>query len=225
MQTDTELVLGLWSDLRWRHHGAGMLQAYLPLAHAGRQSRVHIWHRSLLKPGIVKGGAKHNHRFHLRSQVLHGVLMNSVLVPVPDPDGDHQLWRIEGASNRAQATLVAEERVRVVERKASCYEAGHSYSLLKWDYHWGRQPTPDDVHSVLMKNVAITLMTITLVDMVDKEGGAGAPRKGDGKWARLLCPHGFQPVHAFEDQMEHEEERVEHYRSLIDDARSYLEAS
>lgn len=218
LNTDLNEVLQVWDRLEWRHHGAGMLQAYLPHEDpdywdvVARQvpRRVHIWHRSLLVPGIVEGGAKHNHRFHLRSLVVHGTLLNTVLVPVSDAEGDYQLWRIEGASNRAQAVLVPEDRVRVVEYGTTVYNAGDSYALLKWDYHWGRQTSSG------------TSMAITLVDIVDKEGGPGAPRKGTGKWARLLCPYGVQPVHAFEDQMSNEAERARDMLQLVTEAHQIL---
>lgn len=209
-------ILNWWPALDWRHHGAGLLQAYMPapsgiegldVGHPGFPQRVHIWHPALITPGIDVGGAKHNHRFHLRSTVLHGKLLHSSLTVVADQSGDHQLWRIEGASNRAQARLVGEERVRVTTSRTVTYCEGHSYALLKWDYHWARPVS--ELHS----DVAITL-----VDMVEKEGSAGAPRKGEGKWARLVCPVGVQPVHAFED-----DEEMATFKPFVGFAKAILE--
>ncbi len=221
MQFEKRLVLAAWDRLEWRHHGAGMLQAYLPedtypMGATERElKRVHIWHRSLVKPGIVEGGAKHNHRFHLRSLVLHGSILNTVLKPRYDEAGGYQLWRIEGASNRAKATLVKEDRVTVVEHGTQRYHAGQEYALLKWDYHWGRQTEWADIGG--HGNGAFT---VTLVDMVEKEGTGGAPRSNEGKWARLLCPVGFEPVHAFEEQMQREQEIQ--FTRLIGNAREAL---
>ncbi len=57
----------------WRHNGQGMLQAYL-FEGMGTEARIHIWHPDLRSEGIVSNGLEHDHRFHMRSTVLTGMI-------------------------------------------------------------------------------------------------------------------------------------------------------
>lgn len=43
-------VRAAFPSLSWRHHGIGVLQAYL-VEDADPEVRVHVWHPSLVKPG------------------------------------------------------------------------------------------------------------------------------------------------------------------------------
>lgn len=61
--------------LKWRHHGIGVLQAYLREGD-GVEHRLHIWSRSLIKPGIDVSGDAHDHRFDMVSHVLSGSVAN-----------------------------------------------------------------------------------------------------------------------------------------------------
>ena len=55
--------------LRWRHHGLGMLQAEL-----SESLRVHVWHPSLVSPGMVWPRCVHDHRFDIGSVVVVGAV-------------------------------------------------------------------------------------------------------------------------------------------------------
>jgi hypothetical protein len=68
-------VEALESGLEWRHHGIGVLQAYISEGE-GVEHRLHIWSRSLLKSGINASGDAHDHRFDMISHVLFGVVQN-----------------------------------------------------------------------------------------------------------------------------------------------------
>lgn len=189
LRVTTYAVLRAWESLHWRHHGTGLLQAYINM-----QMRVHVWHRDLLLPGMEDSGAKHNHRFHLRSMVLLGSLTHSRLTLTDDLIGDHQVVEIVGASNR-DATMVPRQRVRVAESVVERFTTGDQYEVPIWDFHWARQE-PDDAP-----------ITVTLVSMTDK---VDAP-------ASLVCPVGTMPVHAFSHKVD-----LELMRPLLDKAECLL---
>jgi hypothetical protein len=72
--------------LEWRHHGIGVLQAYLSEGE-GVEHRLHIWSRSLLKPGISASGDAHDHRFDMVSHVLFGAVLNEGWALTESPRG------------------------------------------------------------------------------------------------------------------------------------------
>lgn len=74
---ERKLVLALLPHLSWRWHGIGTLQGYVHESAEGRELRVHIWNRGLMLPGILVSGNAHNHRFTLRSMILHGELAHT----------------------------------------------------------------------------------------------------------------------------------------------------
>lgn len=61
--------------LKWRHHGIGVLQAYV-LENEPVEHRLHIWSKSLIKDGITGAGDAHDHRFDMVSHVLFGTIMH-----------------------------------------------------------------------------------------------------------------------------------------------------
>lgn len=186
-----DLVVGSWDELKWRHHGTGMLQAYITI-----DMRVHVWSRSLLVPGMTNSGAKHNHRFNLRSEILVGSLTHDRPSLVAHDDGDHQVVQIVGASN-TDADLKMCERVHIQVTESKQFETGDIYEVPKWAFHWARQ-----THS----NAPVT---VTLVHLGEKERD---------RYASLVCPHGTTPVHAFDHRVEPGE-----YLSILGDAREGLE--
>lgn len=84
------MVARLIPHLEWRHSGLGALQAYVREGDVD-ELRVHLWHDSLMAPGIDLNGSVHDHRFNLDSTVLLGDLSHVEHEPVPDPAGE---WRI-----------------------------------------------------------------------------------------------------------------------------------
>lgn len=79
------IIAGLVSQLlrsphlKWRHHGIGLLQAYIvEEASAGDvEQRIHVWHPSLRLPDMDDSGLIHDHRFDLESQVLLGTIRDT----------------------------------------------------------------------------------------------------------------------------------------------------
>ena len=99
-------IQALFGSLTWRHHGGGMLQAYLPELKTGQHAgvpRLHVWHPSLLLPGMVHGGAMHDHRFNFKSTVLAGLLLHSRLTVRPSYSGGWSMCR----SSRRCASPIA----------------------------------------------------------------------------------------------------------------------
>lgn len=72
--------------LAWRHHGIGVLQAYISEGD-GVEHRLHIWSRSLLKGGIDASGDAHDHRFRMVSHVLVGRVHHEEWLLSPNPLG------------------------------------------------------------------------------------------------------------------------------------------
>lgn len=68
--------------LRWRHHGIGVLQAYLD-EHEGVERRVHIWDPSLVLPGMERSGGIHDHRFDMTSFVVLGEMQHTEIAVQP----------------------------------------------------------------------------------------------------------------------------------------------
>ncbi len=111
-----------FEDLKWRHHGLGMLQAEL-----SDSLRVHIWHPKLRTPEMRGLRAVHDHRFSFESAVLVGAItdvpydvrqhdgarLGGKPVPLVDPpsaplmgDGswvETKCWQIKHAEIQADA--------------------------------------------------------------------------------------------------------------------------
>jgi hypothetical protein len=85
--------------LKWRHHGIGVLQAYL---HEGdHETRVHIWHPSLVLAGFdATNGLVHDHRFSFDSYVLLGAVYNEEFSFSRDSEGE---WVKYGVTNARKA--------------------------------------------------------------------------------------------------------------------------
>lgn len=175
-----EHLLSIWNMLEWRHHGIGMLQAYVP----GKDIRVHIWHPSLARPGMVTSGAMHNHRFGFKSTILCGSILHSYLRTQESAAGAHQLFHIENASRGRDSDLVAGPRVTLTMEPDQVFGDGRCerYYIGKWSFHWARPHLG---------------LAVTWVEIHDKD---------ESKPASMVCPYGIKPVHAFTHQRDAENE-------------------
>lgn len=169
-----EHLISLWGSLEWRHHGTGMLQAYLQGEFA--DVRVHVWHPRLVLPGMVTSGAMHNHRFGFKSTVLAGSIAHSFLRTRESAAGAHQLFSIANASKGRDCDLLPGARVTLTMEPDEVFGENRSYYIGKWAFHWARP------HHGL---------AVTWVQIADKEMD---------KTASLVCPYGTTPVHAFTHQ-------------------------
>lgn len=125
--------------LEWRHHGIGVLQAYL-VEGEDVEHRLHIWSRSLLKSGIEESGDAHDHRFDMKSHVLFGVVF-------------HERWRLDESSFGTWTTMTlvharaagAEQKwhapMAPTGKRYSCYSntiqirAGEYYTFPAQQFH------------------------------------------------------------------------------------------
>lgn len=169
-------ILGAWGGLNWRHHGTGMLQAYLP---GSTTERVHVWHWKLIRPGMRDSGAMHNHRYALESTVLAGSIVHTDLEVDQDGAGDHWLWRIAAASKSRDVDLVKVHRCNVHRHNTRMVHAGETYRVEKWAFHHA-EPS------------ALTAVTYVRLEDKDEDGAA-----------LLLAPDGTTPVAAFQDDTEY----------------------
>lgn len=170
-------------DLVWRHHGIGVLQAYIR-ENVEPEVRIHLWHPDLVRPGIGDAGSVHDHRFDLVSTVVHGSIVENVLHEDSHfPHGRMNAWR----AGSWQPWHVQNARAAGAERgfDGECHPIGAPIEALAErrlhvagdTYTLGRHV----FHETVVDELAITVCT-----MFRKEGQA-----------RLLVPVGKEPVHAF----------------------------
>lgn len=167
------------NSLSWRHHGIGCLQAYL---HEGdTETRIHIWHPSLLMPGMgPETGLVHDHRFGFDSYVVLGAIYNEEFTFITDDENGE--WVMHGVTHARKAKqetgdynaplgLEDETAYRAV-RLGKWHQEGNCYSMK-----------PRDFHLTIANRLAVTIIVKTaLVD-----GSARIARKADKEL-----------VHAFE---------------------------
>lgn len=171
------LVLSAWPGLRWRHHGIGLMQAYLP----GRDDvRLHVWHPSLETAGMVDSGAMHDHRYSFLSTVLLGEVHHHELMLRASRYGTHEVYTVVNAS---------QGKYDVPQRASVGFEGGpERYNLDHLCYAWrpGTAYTFDEgaFHHGFSRGLAVSL--------VRRYGFRDS-------LARLLAPVGTTPVHAFQE--------------------------
>ena len=170
------LQLMMGDEIRFRHHGIGVLQGYVT-ENCEPEIRIHVWSKVLLKPGIDVSGDIHDHRFDMVSHVLHGAVIHEELDETPDPNGDHVMMSLTHARAAAGTdyhgpTTPLDGRYSV-KRKRHVICAGDSYSFPQANFH--HSPMHDGT-------LAITV--------VEKHHQSEIP-------ARLLYPVGKEPVMAF----------------------------
>lgn len=171
-----DLIIGLWPNLAWRHAGFGALQAYIREGEE-RELRVHLWHPSLIKPGIEESGLCHDHRFHMRSSVIVGTIFQIDFELTPNAEGGWETHKVLHAREAmARGGSFHHDPMPTGERfyrKMRSYEVnqGMVYTFEKFAFHETRA-----------EGVTITLVEKTAQEDVN---------------ARILAPFGKPIVHAF----------------------------
>lgn len=145
------LVLKLLPHLTFRHHGIGLLQAYI--AEGEREEcRLHVWHSRLVVPGKMESGGSHNHRFDLTSSVLVGAIHHTFLRPVSDAEGAYRMATVNPARSvlggGKGAELSALPGSFSLEHADHVIPAGSRYAFPKRAFHraFARGPTITLVH-------------------------------------------------------------------------------
>jgi len=177
------LVAKIFPSLQWRHHGIGVLQAYVA-ENVEPEIRVHVWSRKLLKPGMDESGDIHDHRFMMVSHVLTGVVGHEEVIPEVKTGGGWRMMQLtharaakESAYHGPTTELPGEFDVRT---NTMFIPTGHSYRYPAQRFH--RSPLPLDD-----ERVAVTV--------VEKWQQSDAP-------ARILYPIDKPPVMAFGHDMD-----------------------
>lgn len=138
----------LLSDMKWRHHKIGLLQAYVFEADAGvgMEMRIHVWHPDLCLSD-EDSGRTHDHRFRLRSTVLLGAMHDTEVdlthewerQSQPPPDELYQMWEIQNARKAAAGgehwVKLASDKVYSVRRTPHVYSMGSTYSYPPRKFH------------------------------------------------------------------------------------------
>ncbi len=173
------MVLPLLSTVKWRHHGIGVLQAYVR-EDAQPEIRIHIWSKKLLKPGMDLSGDVHDHRFDMVSHVLYGAVAHESWIETPDEKGDHEMMTLTHARAAAETDYHGPTKPLTgryfVDRQLYLIEAGKTYTFPAKKFH--RSPFLD----YIFNDVVVTC--------VEKHRQQEAP-------ARLLYPVHTPPVMAF----------------------------
>lgn len=172
----TDMLVAIWPSLKWRHAGFGALQAYIREGDA-RELRVHIWHPSLIKPGIEESGLCHDHRFRMRSSVLAGEIIQTEFHLEPDSNGDWETLRVLHAREAMERGGPFHHDPMPTgdyfHRTAQVYtvQAGAGYTFEKFAFH--------ETHA---QGVTVTLVEKSFQEDVN---------------ARILAPRGKPVIHAF----------------------------
>lgn len=122
-------------SIQWRHHGVGMIQAYVDEGRS-RETRLHVHHPMLRYDDIVEHGDIHDHRFDFTSAVLTGQL-NHMVFDVEGP-GEYEVCTVVP---RRQQNAGEADFIRVGEPRAlqlaghAAYKAGTRYTFPKRVLH------------------------------------------------------------------------------------------
>lgn len=179
-----DMLVALWPQLQWRHAGFGALQAYIREG-TSRELRCHIWHPSLVKPGIEESGLCHDHRFNMRSSVLAGKIIQTEFSLRRDDAGEWETLRVlharEAMARGGSFHHHPEPTGEYFRRIANVFsvEAGAGYTFDKFAFHETRADG----------------ITVTLVEKSEQED----------VHARILAPRGMPVVHAFTETQAPEE--------------------
>jgi len=167
--------------LEWRHFGVGALQAYL-FEGPSYEQRLHIWHESLIAPGIRGFGDMHNHRFSFTSNVLCGAIDDRRYNVTDSPEGDCDVYQVVNAREQKQltgkfdgnVTLNRRANVELDVRHSRIWQSGSTYEFPRGAFHATRA-------------IGTTVTLVTKYDV--------AP----GQRAEIVVPHGSTLIHAFDE--------------------------
>lgn len=177
------LALRTMEGMTWRHHGIGVLQGYLGEG-ADVETRMHIWSRRLLKPGMDISGDAHDHRFDMVSHVLCGTIAHEELSPCYSDSGDHKMMALTharaAADNKFHGPTTELSGSYRVFRHMMKIDAGQTYRFPAQHFH--RSPLLGG-----LDDVAVTV--------VEKHRQQDVP-------ARILYPAAHPPVMAFGHDMD-----------------------
>ncbi len=175
-----DLLVAQWRHLDWRHAGFGALQAYIAEETTDHpdELRVHVWHPSLVRPGIAESGLCHDHRFDMRSVVLAGRVCQVEVDAVRDAGGDWQTSRVvharEAMARSGSFHMAPEPTGERYHRSLQRFwiATGTGYRFPRYAFHETHVEAP----------------TVTLVRKSNQSDAR----------ARILHPHGAPVVNAFE---------------------------
>ena len=147
------MVRRLLPTLTYRHHGIGLLQAYLAEGEHN-ECRVHLWDPRLEVPGKLESGGSHNHRFHMTSHVLLGAVHHTFLLPTADREGFYSMAVV----NPARSVLGGEKGSELVPLPGLYSITGaHHVIVAGQRYTFAHRA----FHCAIAKELTITLVTKT----------------------------------------------------------------
>jgi hypothetical protein len=189
-------VLGhaiLSPKLQWRHHGIGVMQAYL---HEGdHETRVHIWHPHLVLPQFTpENGLVHDHRFGFTSFVMLGAIYDEEWDLEEDNGGEWQVHTTQNARSfreqhgeqyGAHTDINPEDARRyTVRRTGQWHQQGKSYDIEAREFHMTR----------------VQELTVTLVIKTSFVDG----------YAKIVTKRGSTLINAFDHKETGTQRYIEH---------------
>jgi len=190
----SRLLLG-GDTLRWRHHGIGLLQAYVMESTVARapEYRLHVWHPEL-RFVDEDSGMIHDHRFALESQVLLGAIHDTEVVlhrgdkgwVVPRPV--YQMWEVE---NARQAAASGDAWVKKLEWGTTTTVDGSPFCTIDMIPHIYRMGSRYTYPARKFHRSETRELTVTLCKKLRQEN---VP-------ARILAREGAVPKHGIGEPM------------------------
>jgi hypothetical protein len=145
------------SALRWRHHGIGLLQAYM--LQGSVEYRLHVWHPEL-RFVDDDSGMIHDHRFRLDSWVLCGAIHDTKIVLHPNDKGwilprpVYQVWEVENARKTEESgegwVRKVDSELYTISETPNIYAEGARYGYPSRMFHRSE-----------VKDLTVTLCTKT----------------------------------------------------------------
>lgn len=184
--------------LEWRHHGIGLLQAYL---HEGEdETRIHIWHPQLVLGEFNdENGLVHDHRFGFKSVILLGNLYNEIFESLV-------IWNTSYGPEDWHAldhwVMYECEHARSAKEKTGAYNmplGRHN----EWEYRvtrkgeWINAGQTYEMHPRVFHNTTSKELTVSLIHKRSVVTGS----------ARILAKKKVELVHAFSRSKPYEEFR------------------
>ena len=178
------MVHHLIPTLKWRHNGLGLLQAYVQEG-TSTELRIHVWHPSLRREGIVDSGLLHDHRFDLTSYVLVGQIIQREYELFEN--NAFGTWQLHEVVHAREASNRHGTNDGLVSGLPTLYHAVYETRVIQAG---DRYKFPKEhFHGSFIDGLAVTV--------VRKSNQTEKP-------ARILAPYGKPVVHAFAETLPEE---------------------
>lgn len=172
-----------------RVHATGFAQLYVE-----PDKRLHVWTDWLLEhaPDITQIVFYHDHRYEIRSKVLSGSLHDQMVEPVvTGPLGEWGMWEVRPSHEGDPEKPHRDPRMNYYDVKLlmpRIIKAGNDYTIPLGAFHATRAIGD----------------TVTVMKKINEEA----------RWARLLVPYPYDPIHSLTKQPSQKDIKREMIRAV-----------